>query len=43
MSKILQFKITLKGSKPKIWKRFQIEDNLMFYDLHLIIQAVMGK
>ena len=42
MSKILQFKISLKGSKPLIWRRFQVEDNLMFYDLHLIIQTVMG-
>ncbi|MEO5572800.1 MAG: plasmid pRiA4b ORF-3 family protein [Bacteroidia bacterium] len=42
MSKILQFKITLKGSNPKIWRRFQVEDSFMFYDLHLIIQNVMG-
>lgn len=42
MGKILQFKITLKGSKPLIWRRFQIEDNLMFYNLHLVIQTVMG-
>lgn len=42
MSKIFQFKITLKGSEPKIWRRFQVEDNLMFYDLHLIIQTLMG-
>lgn len=42
MSKILQFKISLKGSKPIIWRRFQVEDNLKFYDLHLIIQIVMG-
>ena len=42
MSNILQFKITLKDSKPKIWRRFQIESTLMFYDLHLIIQTVMG-
>ncbi|MBK8983479.1 MAG: plasmid pRiA4b ORF-3 family protein [Ignavibacteria bacterium] len=42
MSKILQFKITLKGSNPKIWRRFQTEDNLMFRDLHYLIQAIMG-
>ena len=42
MSKIFQFKISLKGSEPKIWRRFQTEDDLMFFDLHYIIQAVMG-
>ncbi len=42
MNKILQFKITLKDSKPKIWRRFQNEDSIMFYDLHNVIQTVMG-
>jgi hypothetical protein len=42
MNKILQFKISLKRSNPKIWRRFQIENNLMFFDLHLVIQGVMG-
>ena len=39
---ILQFKITLSGSDPKIWRRFQVGDSLSFYHLHLIIQNVMG-
>lgn len=39
---ILQFKITLTGSSPSIWRRFWIESNLKFYDLHLVIQVVMG-
>lgn len=42
MSRILQFKITLKHSNPKIWRRFLIDDSLMFNDLHLVIQNVMG-
>ena len=42
MSNILQFKITLKNSKPTIWRRFLIEDKLTFHDLHLVIQNVMG-
>ncbi|MBK8982470.1 MAG: plasmid pRiA4b ORF-3 family protein [Ignavibacteria bacterium] len=42
MSKILQFKISLKGSRPLIWRRFQADDILKFYDLHLIIQTLMG-
>jgi len=40
--KILQFKIILNGSKPLIWRRFQVEDSMSFYDLHLVIQNVMG-
>ena len=42
MSKILQLKVSLKGSRPLICRRIQVESNLMFYDLHLIIQTVMG-
>lgn len=42
MNKILQFKITLKHTAPKIWRRFQVRGNITFYDLHLIIQNVMG-
>ncbi|MBS4027687.1 MAG: plasmid pRiA4b ORF-3 family protein [Ignavibacteriales bacterium] len=42
MNNILQFKITLKYSNPKIWRRFLVPDNITFYDLHLIIQNVMG-
>ncbi len=42
MTHILQFKITLKHSDPKIWRRFQVEDSLTFNDLHLVIQNVMG-
>lgn len=42
MSKTLQFRITLRDSKPEIWRRFQVDDILMFHDLHLVIQIVMG-
>ncbi len=42
MSKILQLKIYLQGSKPKIWRRFLIEDSITFNELHDIIQTVMG-
>jgi hypothetical protein len=42
MAKTLQFKITLKRSDPKIWRRFHIDDSLTFYDLHLVIQNLMG-
>ena len=42
MSNVLQFKITLRNTKPAIWRRFLIEDILTFHDLHLVIQNVMG-
>lgn len=38
---LFQFKITLVGTKPPIWRRFQTKDcNLS--DLHQLIQAAMG-
>lgn len=39
---LLQFKVTLKGSKPPIWRRILIEENDTFYDLHMAIQRFMG-
>ena len=36
-----QFKITLPGSKPAIWRRFQVPDCTLG-DLHTVIQIVMG-
>jgi integrase/recombinase XerD len=38
---IYQLKITLLGIKPLIWRRFQVEDNITFSELHVIIQIVM--
>ncbi len=39
---IFQLKVTLKGSKPPIWRRIQVDSYMSFHDLHLIIQATMG-
>lgn len=39
---IYQLKITLLGIKPLIWRRFQVEDDTTFKELHEIIQIVMG-
>ncbi|HDX9588880.1 TPA: plasmid pRiA4b ORF-3 family protein [Bacillus pseudomycoides] len=39
---IYQFKITLKGIRPPIWRRFLIDNQVTFEDLHIIIQIVMG-
>ncbi len=40
--KILEIKITLKGSKPPIWRRIQVAQNTLLPDLHKTIQMVMG-
>lgn len=42
MSKILQLKISLKGSKPRIWRKVLVDDTISFHTLHKIIQKVMG-
>lgn len=39
---VYQFKITLKGSKPPIWRRIQVPVNYSFWDLHVAIQDSMG-
>lgn len=38
IKKIYQFKITLKNSKPPIWRRIVIPSNATFYELHIAIQ-----
>jgi hypothetical protein len=38
---IYQFKVTLKGSDPLIWRRFQVPD-LTLGELHDVLQVVMG-
>jgi hypothetical protein len=42
MPQIFQFKIILKNIEPKIWRRFQVKDNITFADMHRIILVVMG-
>jgi hypothetical protein len=39
---IYQFKITLDGIRPPIWRRFQVLASNSLLDLHETIQAVMG-
>ncbi|MCU5444673.1 plasmid pRiA4b ORF-3 family protein [Bacillus cereus] len=39
---IYQFKITLKGIRPPIWRRFLIHNEVTFKEFHDIIQVVMG-
>ena len=42
MSDILELDITLKGSKPKIWRRVLVPSDFIFHELHYIIQFAMG-
>ncbi|GAB6887558.1 plasmid pRiA4b ORF-3 family protein [Desulfothermus okinawensis JCM 13304] len=37
-----QFKITLKGIRPPIWRRIQVPETYTFWDLHVAIQDAMG-
>ncbi len=39
---IYQLKITLRRSKPPIWRRIQVTDSTTLRDLHEIVQVVMG-
>lgn len=39
---IYQFKITLAGVKPPIWRRIQVPESYTFWDLHVAIQDAMG-
>lgn len=40
--KIFQIQITLKGFKPKIWRRILVPSDLLLSDFHKIIQTTMG-
>ena len=37
-----QFRITLHGIKPLIWRRIQVPASYTFWDLHVAIQDAMG-
>lgn len=39
---VYQFKISLKGIKPTIWRRIQVPENYTFWELHVAIQDAMG-
>lgn len=42
LKEVYQLKITLKGSKPPIWRRFQVPADITLVRLHDVIQDVMG-
>lgn len=39
---VLQFKITLNDSVPRVWRRILVPSNYTFFDLHCAIQCAMG-
>src|SRR5438105_12425029 len=39
---VYQIKVTLKGSKPPIWRRIQVTSATTLAQLHHIVQRVMG-
>jgi hypothetical protein len=39
---VYQIKVTLKDSKPPIWRRIQVRSDVTLGDLHHVLQAVMG-
>ena len=41
-NQVYQFKISLKGIKPLIWRRIQVLETYTFWDLHVAIQDSMG-
>ncbi len=41
-TRIYQFKITLEGIRPPIWRRIQVPETYTFWDLHVAIQDAMG-
>ena len=41
-SEVYQFKVSLNGSKPLIWRRILVPAKYRFWDLHVAIQDAMG-
>jgi hypothetical protein len=41
-TEVYQFKVSLNGLEPEIWRRIQVPANYSFWDLHVAIQDVMG-
>jgi len=39
---IYQFKVTLDGISPPIWRRIQVPARYSFWDLHVALQDAMG-
>jgi hypothetical protein len=42
MNNIYQLKITLRGSKPPIWRRLRVAGDITLHRLHRVFQVAMG-
>ncbi len=42
LNEVYQFKISLVGIEPPIWRRILVPSNYSFWDLHVAIQDAMG-
>lgn len=42
INEVYQYKISLNGSKPLIWRRIVVPSGYSFWDLHVAIQDAMG-
>ncbi|MFQ5770684.1 MAG: plasmid pRiA4b ORF-3 family protein [bacterium] len=41
-NQVYQFKISLKGVRPPIWREIQVPETYTFWDFHVAIQDAMG-
>jgi len=41
-AKVYQFKVTLRGIMPPVWRRIQVPGAYSFWDLHVAIQDAMS-
>lgn len=39
---VYRIKVTLKGIKPPIWRRFEVSGQMTLFKLHTVLQVVMG-
>ena len=42
LRRVYQLKISLKGTKPPIWRRFLTVDTIRLDELHMLLQVIMG-
>lgn len=40
--RVMQFRVSMEGIKPEIWRRIQVPFDMNFWDLHVAIQDAMG-